>query len=70
MTTSDDDAIAAGSGSDADDWAAVAGAAAAREIAPVLMELFAPREDLEALRAEVADLREQLERLRRSGPAW
>ncbi len=73
-----DDAIAAGSGSGAldeggetgsgqgDDWAAAAG----REIADVLKEAFARREDLEALRAELADLREEVERMRRSGPAW
>ncbi len=52
-----------------DDWAAVAGAAVGREIGHVLQNLFARREELEALRAEVADLREEVERLRRSGPA-
>ncbi len=40
------------------------------EIGHVLKDLFARREELEALRAEVADLREEVERMRRSGPAW
>ncbi len=82
MTPSDDDAIAAGSGSGAldeggetgsdqgADWPDAAAAALGRGIADVLKEEFARRDELEALRAELADLREEVERMRRSGPAW
>ncbi len=40
------------------------------ELVDAMEDLFARRDELEALRAELADLREEVERMRRSGPAW